>query len=277
MQISRRILLACVTATALLPLATFSGQDNAAQARARLALEQAMKDLPGQPTASPATNPPAKPQVQNAKPKKAPPAQAPVVKTKPKATEAPARAKAQALEDALHQKMNDSQALSPAPAAPAAVPPAAPPAVVVPSPAVSTPTQAAPEPSQSTTPEPARTSAPVQEMAAGPNYDSVVLPTAVSQGDMEKAQEVLRQKMSNQGSQTFAPQTTATPKKAPAARKASAKAIKTPTQLPPLQGPPLALSGSKDQRLQELLQLYKTDTLSPEAYHAQRAKILAEP
>jgi hypothetical protein len=46
---------------------------------------------------------------------------------------------------------------------------------------------------------------------------------------------------------------------------------------PPLQGPPLPISAEKDQRLQVLLQKYKADQITPEEYHAARAKILAEP
>jgi len=37
------------------------------------------------------------------------------------------------------------------------------------------------------------------------------------------------------------------------------------------------ISGSKQQRLAELLQLYKSDKITPAEYHQQRAKIVAEP
>jgi len=40
--------------------------------------------------------------------------------------------------------------------------------------------------------------------------------------------------------------------------------------------PPAALSGSKEQRLQQLLQQYKSDQITPQQYHEQRAKIIAE-
>ena len=36
-------------------------------------------------------------------------------------------------------------------------------------------------------------------------------------------------------------------------------------------------SKTKQQRLAELLELYKADKVSPSEYHAQRAKILSEP
>jgi hypothetical protein len=38
-----------------------------------------------------------------------------------------------------------------------------------------------------------------------------------------------------------------------------------------------AAMGSKEQRLGVLLQQYKADQITPQEYHAQRAKILAEP
>ena len=41
--------------------------------------------------------------------------------------------------------------------------------------------------------------------------------------------------------------------------------------------PALPISGSKEMRLQALLQKYQSDQVSPEEYHKQRAAILAEP
>lgn len=45
---------------------------------------------------------------------------------------------------------------------------------------------------------------------------------------------------------------------------------------PPLSGPEPAISAEKDQRLERLLRAYQQDQISPEQYHEQRAKILAE-
>ena len=45
----------------------------------------------------------------------------------------------------------------------------------------------------------------------------------------------------------------------------------------PLEGPPLPISSEKHDRLNELLQRYKADQLTPEQYQAERAKILAGP
>ena len=46
--------------------------------------------------------------------------------------------------------------------------------------------------------------------------------------------------------------------------------------LPPIPAPPLPISADKQQRLKELLQKYRADQITPEQYHTERAKILAE-
>ncbi|MEY2465522.1 MAG: hypothetical protein QOD03_43 [Verrucomicrobiota bacterium] len=48
-------------------------------------------------------------------------------------------------------------------------------------------------------------------------------------------------------------------------------------QYTPLEVPPSSLTGSKQQRLQQLLQQYNADQITPQQYHEQRAKIIAEP
>jgi hypothetical protein len=45
----------------------------------------------------------------------------------------------------------------------------------------------------------------------------------------------------------------------------------------PLEGPPLLISSEKHDRLNDLLQRYKADQLTPEQYQTERAKILAGP
>ena len=47
--------------------------------------------------------------------------------------------------------------------------------------------------------------------------------------------------------------------------------------LPALQGPATGLSSTKEQKLNELLNQYRADQITPQQYHEQRAKILAEP
>lgn len=70
-----------------------------------------------------------------------------------------------------------------------------------------------------------------------------------------------------------------------AAEKAAAKQAKTatkakpeaPAPFTPLAAPPSSLPASKEQRLQTLLDQYKADKITAEEYHDQRAKIIAEP
>ena len=57
----------------------------------------------------------------------------------------------------------------------------------------------------------------------------------------------------------------------------SAKRNQVLLSFPPIGGPPPAVAADKEQRLQELLRKYKADQITPEEYHQQRAKILAEP
>jgi hypothetical protein len=53
--------------------------------------------------------------------------------------------------------------------------------------------------------------------------------------------------------------------------------VKGQTQFPAIEGPPLPINADKQGRLNELLRKYRADEISPEQYHAERAKILAEP
>jgi hypothetical protein len=48
-------------------------------------------------------------------------------------------------------------------------------------------------------------------------------------------------------------------------------------EYPPLKGPPLPISQSKQQQLEQLLQKYKADLITPDEYHRERAKILSQP
>ena len=51
----------------------------------------------------------------------------------------------------------------------------------------------------------------------------------------------------------------------------------TPSGPVPIVTPALPISMTKEQRLQALLGQYKSDQITPEQYHTQRAAILAEP
>jgi len=64
----------------------------------------------------------------------------------------------------------------------------------------------------------------------------------------------------------------------PATSPAAPMGFSNPGATPPAMAMPMTLApGSKEQRLQELLQLYKADRITPTEYHEQRAKIIAEP
>jgi hypothetical protein len=56
-----------------------------------------------------------------------------------------------------------------------------------------------------------------------------------------------------------------------------AAAVQPMPELKPVTAPPLPISGSKEARLTELLRQYRADQITPEQYHKERAKILAEP
>ena len=51
----------------------------------------------------------------------------------------------------------------------------------------------------------------------------------------------------------------------------------TPAAFAPLEPPPAAVPASKEAKLADLLRKYKADDITPEEYHKDRAKILAEP
>jgi hypothetical protein len=67
------------------------------------------------------------------------------------------------------------------------------------------------------------------------------------------------------------------PEAKPVAAKPSKKNLKGAPAFPPIQGPPPSISAEKQQRMDELLRKYRADQITPEEYHQQRAKILAEP
>jgi hypothetical protein len=244
MQISRRILVACVTTAILFPTFLRAG-DTEAQIKARQALEQKMNELVTQP----APQAPARPVAPAPVPtKKAKPAVKPVPTVQPSPAEPAVKPKAQPLPQA-------------APGASGAI------------------------------------FMPVPEASSGP--------------DAEKARAALRQKMNEMqqppaaiaapGEPAFQavpgdaspavtvmtkPQSEKAAKSEPNPKKLKAEkaekpqpvvTTKSPAAFPPMQGPPTGLSADKEQRLQQLLQEYRADKLSPDEYHVQRAKILAEP
>jgi len=253
--------------------------DNWAQARAREALEQKLRELQSPPPANPSA-PAATPSV-GVQPSPAPaPAPRPILEPAPVPvvpTLAPARPPAALpvfvpesaditrLREALRQKLNELNAQTrPAPAAPVA-------------------------------PQVPMTPAPPVAPAAVPPPAVVTLPALSVPAEGRPAdpalQEAMRQKMSELNAQQKAappaPRAkTSAIKPAPVPAPAVARTQKTKApkkskmaapEFKPIQAPPLPISASKEARLAELLRRYKADEITPEQYQAERARIRAEP
>jgi len=69
----------------------------------------------------------------------------------------------------------------------------------------------------------------------------------------------------------------AKPKPEPTKSPAKPSKPTQPTVYQPIEGPAAPVSAEKQQRLHELLSRYQADQVTPEQYHAERAKILAAP
>jgi hypothetical protein len=95
----------------------------------------------------------------------------------------------------------------------------------------------------------------------------LVAPTPASPEILAKAQAAMEQKMRELNAQQ-----PVAPMQQPGKPK-----VKGMPEFPPLKAPPSSLAGDKEQRLQDLLRKYRADQITPEEYHQQRAKILAEP
>jgi hypothetical protein len=274
MQILRRLMLACVAATFLTPV-LLHAYDNEEQIRARQALEDKMKELDAQhPTTSAPPSMVTQPKPAATKAKKQKPATVP--KPANSAAQAPAAQKP-ASPDILVTPGQPPQEVPPAQTAPSMAPAVQKPAAAAPQPVVSQPAPAA--------------SAPVAaQPAPAATYST---PPAASSGDTEET-EKLRKAMHDQMMQqqqansaaTNAPGPTAQPWNQPynsphpepgVARSSQSLKQRPAPSLPPLAGPPTGLSAAKQQKLDQLLQLYRADQITPQEYHDQRAKILAEP
>jgi len=173
-----------------------------------------------------------------------PPTTPPNMPDLPPASDPEAIAKAR---EALRQKMNELQGGQPAPGAQPPAPPAAPAPAVPP---------AAPATASAVAVQPPST----PDLTAPPEAD----PAAIA-----KAREAMRLKMQTMGSEPVAASETVSMRP----RKVSQNGM----NFPPMSAPPTGISAAKEQRLQQLLQQYRADLVSPEQYQAYRAKILAEP
>ena len=180
--------------------------------------------------------------------------------------------------EALQQKLNElnSQPGAPAPAAPAPVP-QKPVPVTAPAPA------AAPVPAavavQATPTPPVPTPAPVVEPApVTPIEDPAVV---------KAREDALNRAMGKSGGFSEVPppsntgnatpvQLQVAPTKASASANLSPKAPQ-PGEYKPLVAPPSPINAAKAAKLAELLEKYRADQITPDQYHAERAKILGTP
>ena len=173
-------------------------------------------------------------------------------------TEADAR-----LREALRQKIAEMNAPQAAPTAPAA--PTTPATPVTPPPVVPpvTPAPVAPP----VAPAPVVTAS---VPAPAPNI------TATVEDDAQTARlrEAVRARIAEENSKSAVtvPQTTITQGSDLNPAVSTVKVV-APT---PTVAPPLPVPSSKEDRLAQLLRQYKADEITPEQYHQQRAKILAE-
>jgi hypothetical protein len=103
-------------------------------------------------------------------------------------------------------------------------------------------------------------------------YEEFSMPASTDAAD--KVREAMREKMTSLNAQ---PQIAHIEPSGLVGTERPRKAPKGSLVLPPLQGPDLGISASKEGRLQDLLQLYRSDAISAEKYHAARARILSEP
>jgi hypothetical protein len=164
------------------------------------------------------------------------------------------------LREALRQKMNELDAQ---------------PAQAVPQPAV-----AAPSPQKKKAPAPVTKPAPTARPTPPAQWTpaTAAQPTVPAQLSSPKAKSEPAVKATATAGKPSAPAPATAAQPAPAPQSPTKpKVIKGQQPLLPIEGPPPSVTADKEQRLQELSAKYKADQITPEEYHQQRAKILAEP
>jgi hypothetical protein len=103
---------------------------------------------------------------------------------------------------------------------------------------------------------------------------TAVAPAATASGYEAEKQKAAREAKEAAEKQA-AEEKAAAKDKAHAEKSAMHASKKGSSTLEPLKGPPSPLTPEKQSRLKDLLDQYMADQLTPEQYHAQRAKILA--
>jgi len=270
MQISKNFFVICAI-TSLVSTPILHARESDAQAKAREEMRKKMSELDAQdkgvrapapapptqatppPVAAPAPTEPAPIQPAPIQPVAVQPVAAPTPATVD--DEATARARA-----AMREKLRELDTQKTPMRAPAA---SAPPAqVVAPTPAPQQPV--APVAVPAPAPAPVQAAVPV----AAPAAQSMFAPTGQPEDEATaRTRAALRQKMSELDAQ---------PGGRPPAY-AGAVASQPRPEFKPMTAPPLPISGPKEARLAELLRQYKADQITPNVYHKERAKVLAEP
>jgi hypothetical protein len=264
MQISKCFPIVCAVTLAV--SSTYvQAADSSAQIKAREALRQKMQELDAQQPATnqPATNQPAPevkavpaPTPRVAKP--APPVTAeppvqpsPSVQTQPRLN---TNAQAQA-QEALRKKMLELQKQEEEKQQAAVqAAPTPPPAVV-----------------QAETPAPAakQNRNAEQQQNATPEMAETPRPRGAPPEDIERARSAMRRKISDLDREA--------PLEMAQAGEGKDKRHPYTPKFDPIAGPSSGLSPAKEQQLGQLLTRYQADEITPEQYHAERAKILAQP
>jgi hypothetical protein len=103
--------------------------------------------------------------------------------------------------------------------------------------------------------------------------------TASSSADIDKARDALRTKMREMEASQPKSAASATPggEEWVTETDPEKRAKQSGREFAPLPAPPSPFSAAKVARLDNLLQKYRADQITPEVYHRERAKILAEP
>jgi hypothetical protein len=152
---------------------------------------------------------------------------------------------------------------------------------------------ASPQPATTPSPQPATTVSPQPATTASSMPAAVPAGKPASPDQQQQALQLLREKMAeqaasptpsstNRAAAKAKPAKSSTSKAPPAANSATTAAQPgSPTRPAEIASPtaPEQPAGpkTKQQRLMDLLDLYKADKITPAEYHAQRAKILSEP
>jgi len=113
---------------------------------------------------------------------------------------------------------------------------------------------------------PGQTAPPVAAAPAGPEF-----PSSADSAAIAKARQAMEQEMQQLASAPPEPNPPWPPGTPPKPTK-----VNPMLDFPKLQAPPLPISTEQQQQLSVLLQKYRADQISPEEYHAERAKILGE-